>query len=90
MTRPDWCGPQTWHDADAAAGSGLGLTLLAQERRDRLVERIARALLAAEQRGAEREREVCAAVADDHAKTWGPAMASPAVVIANAIRGMKA
>ncbi|MGE3419364.1 MAG: hypothetical protein AB7I42_25180 [Bradyrhizobium sp.] len=33
--------------------------------------------------------EKCAAVADDHAKAWGPAMASPATVIATAIRSLR-
>ena len=33
--------------------------------------------------------EECAKVADEHAETWGAAMASPAIVIAAAIRAMK-
>jgi hypothetical protein len=34
--------------------------------------------------------EACAKVADDHAATWGLAMASPAIAIAAAIRALSA
>lgn len=33
-----------------------------------------------------RERERCAAICDDHAKTWGLALGGPAKVLAEAIR----
>lgn len=61
MSRPDWCDEATWEKA-AYMAMGYGLTDTAQST---LATSIARAFAAAEQRGAEREREACAKLIED-------------------------
>jgi len=54
-----------------------------------LSDEIARALIQAEARGAERMKERAAEVADEHAKAWGRAMGTGAIEIATAIRNLE-
>lgn len=63
MTRPDDIPEWAWSKADQLAGVGWGSQ--GQGIRETFVREIARALVAAERRGIEAERERCARVADD-------------------------
>jgi hypothetical protein len=55
MSRPDWCDEATWKAAHSVFSASISDG----------PEPIARALVAAEQRGAEREREACALLIEE-------------------------
>jgi len=63
MTRPDWCDKKTWEAADDLMDAVLGDGIMQGAPNSQAA--IARALLAAEQRGAEREREACALLIEE-------------------------
>lgn len=74
MAKPDDIPESVWEEAREAIRSGLrddrcNITVrfrMADETAEGFREAIARALLAAEKRGEERERERCALIAEDH------------------------
>jgi hypothetical protein len=82
MTRPDWCDDATWEAADDLMDAVLGEGIMQGAPNSQSA--IARALLAAEQRGAERER---LRSAQGHIDMQGATAGSAA---AAAIRGRKA
>lgn len=69
MSKPDWCPQEIWDEADSISGS------VGYQGPVEFTELVARAILAAEKRGEEREREACAVVAQGedyhtHYRTW--------------------
>ncbi len=75
MVKPDWCPQGVWDAAIRAEGGS----------NPALVEKIARAIMAAEKRGEEREREACAVEAEK--EEYGNHIAQRvARIIATAIR----